>query len=54
MSGPVRNTLTVGAVTGSELAGLAFPELIARLIDLGLDADREGRTPVNADPGEDR
>jgi D-alanine-D-alanine ligase len=29
----------------AELAGLAFPDLIARLIDLGLAADREGRTP---------
>jgi D-alanine-D-alanine ligase len=31
----------------AELAGLAFPDLIARLIDLGLDAAREGRTPGN-------
>ena len=29
----------------AELAGLAFPELIARLIDLGLAAHAEGRTP---------
>jgi D-alanine-D-alanine ligase len=29
----------------AELAGLAFPDLIGRLIDLGLAADREGRTP---------
>jgi D-alanine-D-alanine ligase len=29
----------------AELAGLAFPDLIARLIELGLEADREGRTP---------
>jgi D-alanine-D-alanine ligase len=28
----------------AELAGLAFPDLIGRLIDLGLEADREGRT----------
>jgi D-alanine-D-alanine ligase len=34
----------------AELAGLAFPDLIARLIDLGLDAAREGRTPGNRDP----
>ena len=34
----------------AELAGLAFPELIARLIDLGLASAREGRTPGNADP----
>jgi D-alanine-D-alanine ligase len=38
----------------AELAGLAFPELIARLIDLGLDAAREGRTPGNRDPEADR
>jgi D-alanine-D-alanine ligase len=37
----------------AELAGLAFPELIARLIDLGLAADREGRTPeTRADEGD--
>jgi D-alanine-D-alanine ligase len=35
----------------AELAGLAFPDLIARLIDLGLDAAREGRTPGTSDPG---
>jgi D-alanine-D-alanine ligase len=29
----------------AELAGLGFADLIARLIDLGLAADREGRTP---------
>ena len=29
----------------AELAGLSFANLIARLIDLGLAADREGRTP---------
>jgi D-alanine-D-alanine ligase len=34
----------------AELAGLAFPELIARLIDLGLECAREGRTPGNDDP----
>jgi len=33
----------------AELAGLPFPELIARLIDLGLAADREGRTPETHD-----
>jgi D-alanine-D-alanine ligase len=38
----------------AELAGLAFPDLIARLIDLGLDAAREGRTPGNRDPEADR
>jgi D-alanine-D-alanine ligase len=34
----------------AELAGLAFPELISRLIDLGLASAREGRTPGNGDP----
>ena len=34
----------------AELAGLAFPDLIARLIDLGLAAAREGRTPGNGEP----
>ncbi|HEY8771631.1 MAG TPA: D-alanine--D-alanine ligase family protein [Candidatus Limnocylindria bacterium] len=29
----------------AELAGLAFPDLIARLIELGLESAREGRTP---------
>ena len=29
----------------AELAGLAFPDLIARLIDLGLESARDGRTP---------
>ena len=38
----------------AELAGLTFPDLIARLIDLGLDAAREGRTPGNRDPEADR
>jgi D-alanine-D-alanine ligase len=38
----------------AELAGLAFPDLIARLIDLGLEAAREGRTPGNRDPEADR
>ncbi|MGZ8564075.1 MAG: ATP-grasp domain-containing protein, partial [Candidatus Limnocylindria bacterium] len=33
----------------AELAGLAFPDLIARLIELGLEADREGRTPGDGD-----
>jgi D-alanine-D-alanine ligase len=37
----------------AELAGLAFPELIARLIELGLASAQEGRTPGNgAPPGE--
>ncbi len=30
----------------AELAGCPFPELISRLIELGLEADREGRTPA--------
>lgn len=38
----------------AELAGLAFPELIARLIDLSLESAREGRTPGNGDPPGDR
>jgi D-alanine-D-alanine ligase len=29
----------------AELVGLAFPDLIARLIELGLESAREGRTP---------
>jgi len=29
----------------AELAGLSFADLIARLIELGQEADREGRTP---------
>jgi hypothetical protein len=29
----------------AQLAGLELPQLITRLIDLGLDAAREGRTP---------
>ena len=33
----------------AELAGLSFADLIARLIDLGLAADREGRTPGTGD-----
>jgi D-alanine-D-alanine ligase len=32
----------------AELAGLPFSELIARLIELALDAAREGRTPATA------
>ena len=32
----------------AELAGLPFADLISRLIDLGLEADREGRTPGDA------
>lgn len=35
----------------AELAGLAFPDLIGRLIELGLEADREGRTPGDAGAG---
>jgi len=38
----------------AELAGLAFPDLIARLIDLGLASALEGRTPGNGDPPADR
>jgi D-alanine-D-alanine ligase len=34
----------------AELAGLAFPDLIARLIELGLESAHEGRTPGNGDP----
>jgi D-alanine-D-alanine ligase len=34
----------------AELAGLAFPELIARLIELGVESAQEGRTPGNGDP----
>jgi len=36
----------------AELAGLTFPDLIARLIEYGLDSAREGRTP--GDDGADR
>ncbi len=36
----------------AELAGLAFPDLIARLIDLGLESARDGRTPGDGTPGE--
>jgi D-alanine-D-alanine ligase len=38
----------------AELAGLAFPDLIARLIELGLESDREGRTPGDRSVGADR
>jgi D-alanine-D-alanine ligase len=38
----------------AELAGLTFPDLIARLIELGLQSAREGRTPGNGDPPADR
>ena len=38
----------------AELAGLAFPDLIARLIELGLQADREGRTPSDGRAERDR
>jgi len=34
----------------AELAGLSFPDLIARLIELGLEADREGRAQGDLDP----
>ena len=37
----------------AEMAGLAFGELIERLIDFGLESAREGRTPA-ADGGDDR
>jgi len=37
----------------AELAGLSLPELIARLIDLGLESAREGRTPSSG-AGEER
>jgi D-alanine-D-alanine ligase len=38
----------------AELAGLGFPDLVARLIELGLEAAREGRTPSSgAGEGED-
>ncbi len=37
----------------AELAGLAFPDLIARLIDLGLEAAGEGRTPGTGGPPEE-
>ena len=33
----------------AELAGISFPDLIARLIELGMEADREGRTPGDGD-----
>jgi D-alanine-D-alanine ligase len=33
----------------AELAGLAFPDLIARLIDLGLEVAKEGRMPGDGD-----
>jgi D-alanine-D-alanine ligase len=35
----------------AELAGLAFPELIARLIELGLASAAEGRTPSSRQEG---
>jgi D-alanine-D-alanine ligase len=35
----------------AELAGLAFPDLITRLIELGLEAAREGRTPGDRGAG---
>ena len=38
----------------AELAGLAFPDLIARLIELGLEAARDGRTPGDSGAGTDR
>jgi D-alanine-D-alanine ligase len=36
----------------AELAGLTFSELISRLIELGLEADADGRTPAST-PAED-
>lgn len=36
------------------LAGLAFPDLIARLIEYGLDSARAGRTPGEGGAGADR
>ncbi len=38
----------------AELAGLAFPDLIARLIELGLEAARDGRTPGDRGADTDR
>jgi D-alanine-D-alanine ligase len=38
----------------AELAGLSFPELIARLIELGMESAREGRTPGLDEPRSDR
>ncbi|MGZ6298966.1 MAG: D-alanine--D-alanine ligase family protein [Candidatus Limnocylindria bacterium] len=38
----------------AELAGLAFPELIARLIELGMESAREGRTPGLGEPPTDQ
>ena len=38
----------------AELAGLALPDLIGRLIDLGMEAARDGRTPegrIDGEPG---
>lgn len=35
----------------AEAAGIAFPALIARLIDLALEADAEGRTPARRGSG---
>jgi D-alanine-D-alanine ligase len=34
----------------AELAGIAFPDLIARLIELGIELAREGRTPGARSP----
>jgi hypothetical protein len=36
------------------MAGLALPDLIGRLIDLGMEAARDGRTPggrIDGEPG---
>lgn len=37
----------------AELAGIGFTELVARLIDLALEADAEGRTPATSGAAED-
>jgi len=51
------NTLPGFTVTSmypkqAELAGLSFPDLIARLIELGLESAHEGRTPGDDSEGE--
>jgi D-alanine-D-alanine ligase len=51
------NTLPGFTVTSmypkqAELAGLTFPDLIARLIELGLESAREGRTPGDDSEGD--
>ena len=37
----------------AELAGMSLPDLIARLIELGLESAREGRAPSSGTPDED-